>query len=363
MTNIGSSNMIHRLRQQMTGDERLFNCHQQLHSVLNSVAAKAKAAANTECLDFSCTARPIESHVIPDSFLRRLAGTRSVMTPHLEGGSIGSFDPMSKKTKPVFAGYCGKHDRALFPWETDGDLSRPLSAESQLMRVADAMWIEYELRAKILAWAAEGISGAEIASWHRTPTAAEARILEIQHDSWRASSAEMLAASADIDGLRTSLRRNLGLLDDGGPLAIVGSATVPAERGHFVLLADGAWIPDWHPLDGATARPAPFVISVLYDGHGTRLHFASTRAAEVPVRKMEHRFRSDACAAITFILHWMRRGNFYWYLNPEEWAQFDQETKDILARDLRCGPFISAAIYSNAGIEMHPVLRYGNGWG
>lgn len=363
MTNIGSSNMIHRLRHQILEDQRLVNCRPHLNAVLNSVEKEMRASSNTECLDFSCSRNPVKSHVIPDSFLRRLAGSGSLVAPHLESGKIGSFDSMSQKTKPVFAGYCTEHEKSLFPWEARGDLSSPQSAESQLMRVADAMWFEYRLRAKILDLAARGISPSAIIDWSEKPSPEERRVLQTQHESWLASGVELSRAAEDMHALRAALRRSFGLPNGGESTAVVGRVTIPASAGHFVLLADGAWIPDWYPLDGASRRPAPFVISVLHDRQGTRLCFASLEAATAPVLWMENRFNENSSAAMEFIIHWMRHGNFYWYMNADKWAGVDQDLREKLTVDLERGPYVAAAIYGDTTIERHPILRFGNGWG
>lgn len=363
LTNIGSSNMVHRLRSQVTEDSRLARWHKDLHTALNVVAKKAATYQNKQCLDFTCGAKPVDSHVIPEAFLRNLAASGELVSPHLENGSDGCFEPVSGKTRPTFNGYCEEHEKKLFPWENGGTPFEPFAAESQLMRVADATWYEYRVRANILEWASAEIAPERVSSWAKPPTFQDAKVLNEKHEAWQASGVELRAAVEDFDVLRTSLRRSLGLLPDAGQRAAVGQLTIPSGAGRLLHLADGAWIPDWVPVDGANMKPAPFVISVLHDSHGTHLSFASTNAAQSVIWRMDNVFSRHHDAAISFVLHWMRHGNFYWYMNQVQWMALDEQLRDVFKNELERGPYVSAALYSDGGIDKHPILRFGNGWG
>lgn len=362
MTNIGSRNMIHRLRRTLARAGSLKPHLGRLHGALDAAEQEAKAGVAIECLVEACAERPIESHVIPDAFLKSVAGSGRPIAPHLEGGEKAGFAPLSARTTPVFSGYCSTHDTGLFPWETKKDLSAPLVAESQLMRVADAMWFEFRLRARILDRAAAAISQEATEAWGVSIGTEARSALEMWHDSWRASSEELRRSVDDMDGLRLSLRRNLEMVEDGEPRAVVGSVSIPAVPRVPLQIADGGWIPDWHPIDGASRRPAPFVISVLRNEHGARLMVASTPAAATVVQRMEAEFATDARAATAYAMHWMRHGNFSWYLDPEAWDLVDDQTRARLAVELERSPFVAAAMHGGSRLESHPILRWGNGW-
>ncbi|WP_344731138.1 hypothetical protein [Nocardioides fonticola] len=351
--------MLHRLRRELADDPSLAEWSPNLHAILNSISVpKEQQQQAGQCLADSCARNPIESHVIPDSSLKRLAARNSIITPHLDNSQTGSFEIMTGKTRPVFFGYCDEHEKSLFPWEGTMEFDSPIYPQSQLMRVADAFWREQSLRCTVLRQVIDATGPDGHLERLRLTTAAK-KTIEHKRAVWSQAAAEIDRTVRDFETLRRCIR--YGMKDADHPeAAAIGSVLIPSSAGHFLLLADAGHVPDFPQLDAA--QPAPFVVSLLYGGQGSSLCFASTNAATAVVDRMRWEFSNDPEEAIKYALHWMRHGNFYWYINQEAWLEFDLDLRAKMKLELERGPHVAMALYASGGVAAHPILRWGNRW-
>lgn len=365
MTNVGTANIVDRLRERFDSIAGNSAAIGFLHAQLGDIQT-ASLAVPSVCLIDGCNADPIGSHVIPKAFLRRMNSDRSwPVTPQILPTGEIRIEKLERGTHPKFRGYCRVHDNEVFGWESSESFAGPTADETQLMRVSDAMWHEYGLRADALESAARLVTPYNPSLAPFLPNLAATTVDQMSElsTSLAASANETRGFASDIDQLRHSLRRSAGLVGDGEPAAVVRRVSLPAACGDAPQLADAAWVPISAESSGLEPKDrVPFAISVLCDVNGTHLVFASTEIGGRIVEKLSSVLNAHPQAAIMFILHWVRHGCFYWFMGDELWNSLGSDEQSTLKEKLKIGPHTKSAIYARAGVERLPIIRVGNGW-
>lgn len=367
MTNVGHANIVNRLRRRFNDVAPTSNVKTFFHGELDRIQATWPSSPPC-CLIEGCQEgdEPVDSHVVPDSFLRRLNPTKAPpYTPHLQRDGTITVTRVGRATRPVFPGYCPKHDREVFSWEASEIFEGAGAAESQLMRAADAMWHEYDLRMMVLAVASQL---ADTSNPGLTPLLSGVSRGDVERiarfsENLELSSQELKVMVDDLDELRKALRTSLDPARQGLP-AFIEQVHLSSNHGPSPQLVDAAWVPRT-PTDIGIGRDdrVPFVVSVLVDALGTHLAFASTTEGAEIVRHLKSELDGNSKMTIDYTMHWIRHGCLYWFMGDDLWLSQSAADQTQMKKKLETGPFTRAAFYTGADAGRLPIIRCGNGWG
>lgn len=360
VANLGIENLLHRLRNRLAiGEPSLLPA---LRHVIDPIAKEERSRSNEEkslCL-IDGKNEAIGSHVIPDSYLRRLKeGGIAPTTPLMTKGGTVKLLPMGGKTEPVFPGYCNPCDTRLFPWERRHSFGGANAVALQLMRTADAFAHEYQLRARILG----KISRAAAASDEimnvlvRLDPATRERFAQ-EISSLEVASGEVAEFHHEISGLAEALRNTAGLSSRSKAAAHVRQVTVQTTP--ELQLADVAWGPR---DDVANVEDhVPVAVTLLAEDDRTHLLLGSTADGASLVDRIVDHIEATPSHFFAYGLHWLLRGTNYWFAKPSFLTNLEDRDVTKLKAELEFNRFIQASFAPGAGPERTPIIRPGNGW-
>lgn len=360
VANLGVDNLLHRLRHRLAIGER--SLLGTLHHVIDPIAAQEGKRPNGKkplCI-VDGTNEAIGSHVIPDSYLKRLhQGAIAPTTPVLTDTGTIELMPMGAKTEPVFPGYCNPCDSRLFPWETKQTFGGQNAPALQLMRTADAFAYESELRARVLARISSTASSSnEIKNVLARLDPGVSKRFAQETNSLKEASKEISEFSHEIRALANAFRKMAGLPVSSSTRAYVRQVTVMTTP--ELQLADVAWGPRSEVAN--IDDRVPVAISILAEDERTHLLLGSNASGQPLVDRIADHIEATPSDFFVYGLHWLMRGSNYWFAKPTLLTDLGDQEIAALKREFGLNRFIQASFARGAGPERTPIIRPGNGW-